>query len=549
MRSMDRKGQVVPKETSRVSEDLRLSVMERRSRLIITSTLLLTVTLATFAADRLLPLGVAVWVLYLVPVVLTTQLLPQYTGVALAVGSGLLLVGLLDSEGGVSYEMAVINRLLGLVVLVFTGLFLLQHRRMAEALRESESRYRLLLEQHGRARAEEALHEVQERFKSIFHSSHDAIAYATFEGKLLEVNDAFVRLSGQSREELVNSEPAASLWESLGLPPERFQQLRETDTPLAYETPYRRDGPVPEWLNVHAFVVMGSDKSDAGLAVVIRNISDRIQAEAELRRTGEELRTKNEELAKSNEMLSAAQHAAARAQRLSAIGQFAATVAHKIGTPLTALSGHVQLLMEDLSLPSKVRGRLQTVEAQIERTSRIIQDLLLYTRRAPPVRAKIDINECVRECANLFRMECDRQHVACITELAANLPPVEADRQHMQETINHLMENALQAMPNGGSLCLRTRAIDAVSLGKGSHQSGGVAIEIIDTGHGIKPDHLAQIFQPFFTTKQAGSGTGLGLAIVQETIRAHDGRITVESEQGKGTTFTIYLPAANEGKH
>ena len=267
------------------------------------------------------------------------------------------------------------------------------------------------------------------------------------------------------------------------------------------------------------------------------------------------MRAKNEALARTNEMLSAAQHAAARAQRLSAIGQFAATVAHKIGTPLTALSGHVQLLMEDLSLPSKVRGRLQTVEAQIERTSRIIQDLLLYTRRAPPVRTKIDINDCLRECASLFRTECDRQHVACITELTADLPLVEADRQHMQEAFNHLIENALQAMPNGGSLCLRTALTDPVVFGGGLNQTGGVAIEIADTGHGIKPDHSAQIFQPFFTTKQAGRGTGLGLAIVQETIRAHDGRITVDSEPGKGTTFTIQLPAAdrmpavNKGTH
>jgi signal transduction histidine kinase len=184
------------------------------------------------------------------------------------------------------------------------------------------------------------------------------------------------------------------------------------------------------------------------------------------------------------------------------------------------------------------------VEAQIERTSRIIQDLLLYTRRAPPVRTKIDINECVRECASLFRTECERQHVTCITELTADLPPVEADRQHMQEAFNHLIENALQAMPNGGSLCLRTAHADPVMLGRGLHQAGAIAIEIADTGHGIKPDHLAQIFQPFFTTKQAGRGTGLGLAIVQETVRAHDGRITVDSEPGKGTTFTIQLPVA-----
>src|SRR5262249_51470369 len=155
------------------------------------------------------------------------------------------------------------------------------------------------------------------------------------------------------------------------------------------------------------------------------------------------------------------------------------------GTPLTALSGHVQLLMEDLSLPSKVRGRLQTVEAQIERTSRIIQDLLLYTRRAPPVRTRIDINNCIRECLALFLTECDRQHVACIPVLALGLPPVDADYQHLQEAFNHLIENALQAMPNGGSLCVRTSAVDTAALGWGLHQSGIVAIEIADTGQGI----------------------------------------------------------------
>jgi PAS domain S-box-containing protein len=525
-------------------DERKLGRNEAGSRMVVTVVLLLIITLVTFAADRILPLGVAVWLLYLVPVVLTTQLLPQYTGVALAISSGLLLVGVFDTKEGISYELALINRGLGLVVLLFTGLFLLQYRRIAEALRESEGRYRLLLEQHGRARAEAALHEVQERFKSIFHSSYDAIAYATFDGRLLEVNDAFLRLFGQSREALVSAEPPASLWASLGLPPERFNQLRKTGQPLAYEIECPQNDIAAEWLHVQAFAVMGSDKTTSGLAVVVRNISDRKQAEADLRHTSEELRTKNEALARTNEMLSAAQHAAARAQRLSAIGQFAATVAHKIGTPLTALSGHVQLLMEDLSLPSKVRGRLQTVEAQIERTSRIIQDLLLYTRRAPPVRTKIDINDCVRECAGLFRTECERQHVTCITELTADLPPVEADRQHMQEAFNHLIENALQAMPNGGSLCLRTAHADPVMLGRGLHQAGAIAIEIADTGHGIKPDHLAQIFQPFFTTKQAGRGTGLGLAIVQETVRAHDGRITVDSEPGKGTTFTIQLPVA-----
>ena len=518
------------------------------SRSIITIALLLAITAATFAANRLIPLGIVVWVLYLVPLVLTTQLLPQWTGVALAIGSGLLLVGLLDTKAGTSLQVAAINRALGLIVLVFTGLFLLHHRRTVEALRASEDRYRLLLEQHSRARAEAALQEVQERFKSIFHSSHDAIAYATLDGTLLEVNEAFARLTGRSRDELLNPD-GASLWSSLQLSPEQFQQLRDTGVPLVYETDYWRDNAPPYHLNVHAFVVQGSDGLQSGLAMVIRNITALKQAEAELRRTSEELRAKNEALARTNELLSAAQRTATRAQRLSAIGQFAATIAHKIGTPLTALSGHVQLLMEDLSLPPKVRGRLQTVDAQIERTSRIIQDLLLYTRRAAPVRTPIDANECLQECIALFRTECERQHVACIADLRPDLPPIEADRQHLQEAFNHLIENALQAMPTGGSLCIRSFVMDQPIAALGDRGTGTIGIEMVDTGCGIHPDHLAQIFQPFFTTKQAGRGTGLGMAIVQDTGRAHGGRITVESEPGKGTSFTIQLPMAERTAH
>lgn len=510
---------------------------------LLTITLLMTITLTTFAADRLIPLGIAIWVLYLVPLVLTTQWFPRLTGVALAIGSGLLLFGLIETKPGTTYEVAAINRALGLVVFVFTGLFLLGHRRTVEALQASEDRYRLLLEQHSRARAEAALQEVQERFKSIFHSSHDAIAYATFDGVLLEINDAFVRLTGRSREELLKPN-AASLWTSLQLSPQQFQQLKETGAPLVYETYYGRDDAPPAHLNVHAFVVQGSDGLQSGLAMVIRNITDLKHAEAELRRASEELRAKNEALARTNELLSAAQRTATRAQRLSAIGQFAATIAHKIGTPLTALSGHVQLLMEDLSLPPKVRGRLQTVEAQIERTSRIIQDLLLYTRRAAPVRTPIDVNDCLQECIALFRTECDRQHVACIADLHRGLPPVEADRQHLQEAFTHLIENALQAMPTGGSLCIRSFVMDTPMTGLGERGTGAIGVEVVDTGCGINPDHLAQIFQPFFTTKQAGRGTGLGLAIVQETVRAHGGRITVESEPGKGTSFTIQFPIA-----
>jgi signal transduction histidine kinase len=252
-----------------------------------------------------------------------------------------------------------------------------------------------------------------------------------------------------------------------------------------------------------------------------------------------EVMQKNRALAHTNELLSAAQRDAARAQRLSAIGQMAATVAHKIGTPLTALSGHIQLLAEDPTLSAEPRQRLQTVEAQIERTSKIIQDLLLYARRPEPVRSPLDLNACVAECLALFQPEFDRRKIALVTEWSQQVEKVAADAQQLQEVFNSLIENALDAMPTGGKLVVRVSP--EVVLSQPIHRTW-VAVELIDTGCGMNAAQLVQIFQPFFTTKRAGRGTGLGLASALETVRAHGGQIKVDSEPGKGSRFTIVLP-------
>jgi signal transduction histidine kinase len=252
-----------------------------------------------------------------------------------------------------------------------------------------------------------------------------------------------------------------------------------------------------------------------------------------------EVMQKNRALAHTNELLSAAQRDAARAQRLSAIGQMAATVAHKIGTPLTALSGHIQLLAEDPTLSAEPRQRLQTVEAQIERTSKIIQDMLVYARRPDLIREPLDLNACVAECIALFRPEFDRRQIVLVTEWSHQVEKVEADAQQLQEVFNNLIENALDAMPAGGTLVVQV--FPYTVLGQPEHRSW-VAVEFNDTGCGMDAEQVAQIFQPFFTTKRSGRGTGLGLAIALETVRAHGGHINVESEPGKGSQFTIVLP-------
>jgi two-component system, NtrC family, sensor kinase len=276
---------------------------------------------------------------------------------------------------------------------------------------------------------------------------------------------------------------------------------------------------------------------NAQLTESLRAMNDSLQLKVS-EATAEVLQ-KNRALAHTNELLSAAQRDAARAQRLSAIGQVAATVAHKIGTPLTALSGHIQLMAEDPTLSTESRQRLETVEAQIERTSKIIQDMLLYARRPEPVRSSLDLNACVAECLALFRPEFERRKISLVTEWSQQVEKIEADVQQLQEVFNNLIENALDAMPAGGTLV--TRVAPHAELEQPDHRTW-VKVEFADTGCGMGAEQMAQIFQPFFTTKKARRGTGLGLAIAVETVRAHGGQIKVDSNPGNGSRFTIVLP-------
>ncbi|HJR77510.1 MAG TPA: ATP-binding protein [Nitrospiraceae bacterium] len=494
--------------------------------------------LGIFAADLLVAGDYAASVLYVIPVILTTQWLPGKTGIALAICAGLILVGSLSARSGLDSAPALSNRGMVLVVLGVMALAMWRPAHL-EAEEVDLDRDQLLEERFGRKLAEAALQNAQVRFQSIFESSHDGFAYATFDGAFLEVNTAMEQLTRYSRAELLSMTHRDVIFPDCAATEEEERRKliaskQAVDFELEYST--KEGARVPVCINM--FVVKGREGDATGLAMIVKDYTERKQTELVLRKIAEELHKKNEQLAQANQLLSAAQREAARVQRLSAIGQFAATVAHKIGTPLTALSGHVQLLKEDQSLTPHVRARLQIVETQIERTSTIIQDLLVYARRPDPVWSVVDVNACLQDCFALFQNECLRQRVACTLVLSPQPPTVSADRQQLQETFNHLVENALQAMPDGGTLTIRT----SITEPAGPESSRRVAVEVVDTGIGIAPEHLAPIFQPFFTTKTMGRGTGLGLAIVQETVRTHGGQITVESEPGKGSRFTIFLP-------
>jgi two-component system NtrC family sensor kinase len=294
-------------------------------------------------------------------------------------------------------------------------------------------------------------------------------------------------------------------------------------------------GQLAERFNVMVERIRAATEENTQLYEKLRLAHDFLQVRVE--EATAELRQKNRELARTNDLLSTSQREAARAQRLSAIGQLAATLAHQMGTPLTAVSGHLQLLEEDPQLGPEARKRLKIVETQIERQSRIIQDLLIYARKPDPVFLPMNLNACMEECLALLRPEIDRRHVELRLLLDPSLPKADADPQQLHEVFCNLIENAMDAMTEGGTLTVQSQVVEAPP----TETNGWLAVDVVDTGHGIALENREQIFQPFFTTKKSGRGTGLGLAIAFDTVRSHGGQLLVDSEPGKGTRFRVLL--------
>lgn len=251
-----------------------------------------------------------------------------------------------------------------------------------------------------------------------------------------------------------------------------------------------------------------------------------------------ELRQRNEELAAVNERLSIAQRDILRQQRLAVLGQLVATIAHKIGTPLTAISGHLQLLQEDPHLPQEVLERVRTMLKQTDRLTHSIQDLLTFTRTPTISVEQVSLPHLIDQSLLLFRPLLQEHRIHALTHFAADLLMVKGDAFHLQEAINNIIDNAIDAMPTGGQLTIQAQNAEDIS-----HTGSEVILEIHDSGPGIPQAHREKIFEPFFTTKSLGSGTGLGLAITTEIIQLHKGHITVHSEEGHGTRFLIRLPA------
>ena len=232
-----------------------------------------------------------------------------------------------------------------------------------------------------------------------------------------------------------------------------------------------------------------------------------------------------EDITSRKELESEALHAS----RLAVLGQLAAGVAHEIGNPLSSLHARVQL-MKRRPDPDSIRESLDVLEKQIDRIGRIVRGVSHLARNRYESRTLVDIEAIVREAVTLVKIDRRAANVVIADDIAAGLPPVRGMRDELLQVTINLMLNAVEAMPNGGSLRAVAFAAD-----------GSVHIAISDTGAGIDDSVRARLFEPFFTTKP--EGTGLGLSICHSLVHAHGGTIEVATEAGRGSRFTIVLPA------
>jgi PAS domain S-box-containing protein len=370
-----------------------------------------------------------------------------------------------------------------------------------------------------RKRAEEALRESEERYRSVLEASPDPVVAYDMEGKVIYVDPAFTQVFGWISEELLGRKidyvpednwPETQMMIDMVLAGENFSGIESRR--------YTKQGNIVD-VTISAAIYPDRDGNPAGSIHVLRDITERKRLEAQLQ----------------------------YAQKIEAVGTLAGGVAHDFNNLLMGIQGNVSLMLMDMDSAHPDYERLKNIEKQIQSGARLTSHLLGYARKGKYEVKPLDLNQLVEETSDTFGRT--KKEITIHQEPAEDLFPVEADPGQIEQVLLNLFVNASDAMPGGGKLILKTMNITHKDMkGKLYEPKPGnyVLLTVTDTGIGMYKKTMERIFDPFFTTKEMGRGTGLGLASAYGIIKAHGGYIDVDSRRGHGTTFSIYLPATEK---
>ena len=405
-----------------------------------------------------------------------------------------------------------------------------------------------------RKRAEGALRESEEFSSSLLNSSPKPILVINADGSIRYVNPSLEKLTGFSSSELVGRKPPYPWWtletlektgkdleQAMLKGAERLEELFQkkngqrfwvevTSTPVGSKGEFKYH--LANWDEI-------TDRKRAGRAIETAYNQSIIYAQ-ELRREIEERKRAGEERKKLEAQL-------LQAQKMESIGTLAGGVAHDFNNLLMGIQGNVSLMLMDMDSTHPYYERLKKIEKQVQSGARLTSHLLGYARKGRYEVKPVDLNQLVEETCETFGRT--RKQVTVHRDFADNLFAVEGDPGQIEQVLWNLFVNAADAMPAGGDLFLNTRNVTHEDMmGKLYDPKPGnyVMLTVTDSGTGMDKEIMERVFDPFFTTKEMGRGTGLGLASAYGIIKGHGGYLDVESQKGRGTTFSTYLPASQK---
>ena len=377
--------------------------------------------------------------------------------------------------------------------------------------------------------SEKALEQSENLYRTLFNLSPAIVGLSKLEdGTLVDVNDAYLDISGFTREEIVGKTSVSlGFWEYNDDYEMVREELSRNGGFVNREIRYRfknREKIHDTIQSARVVEIMGNKY----VVAVTQDITGRKQAENDKRILEERLQ---------------------RAEKMEALGLLAGGVAHDLNNALGIVAGYAELVLMNSNKSSPFRTDLMNIMNGSMKAAEIVQDLLTMARRGVAGRNVLNLNKIIVDCQQspeFRKIYSYHPGVKIITDIEPDLLNISGSSVHLSKILYNLVLNAGEAMPKGGEVIIKTanRYLDMPVEGYDMVREGDyVVLTVTDTGEGIQGADLKRIFEPFYTKKFMGkSGTGLGLSIVWGTVKDHNGYINVESEVGKGTTFTLYFP-------
>jgi two-component system NtrC family sensor kinase len=365
-----------------------------------------------------------------------------------------------------------------------------------------------------RKRMEKELKEANDFLTNLIESSVDGIIVTNTKGDILIFNKGAENILGYKREEVVGKMPIRNIYPP-GVAKEVMEKLRSPDFggmgkltsfPIVHR---RKDGELIEG-DLSASLIYDEQGKEIASVGIFKDLRERLRIERELR-----------------EM----QQALLQSEKLAAMGKLTSQIAHELNNPIYGIMNTLELLKTEVPPESKRRRILELSLSETHRLTEMLRNMLTFSKPEEEKRKPINMNDLIDGILLVMDKQMRESNIKVETALEGTLPEIMASTNQMRQVMLNMFKNAKEAMPGGGSLNVRT-----------SREDHKILIQIQDTGVGIPEDLRNKIFEAFFTTKQKVKGVGLGLSVCYGIIKDHGGEIKVESEEGKGTSFTISLP-------